>query len=69
MLPSSSATVLSVRCLYYPYKLNGNIITKAGEEKDLGVWIDNTLKPTRQCEAAAKTANSVLGQITRAFHY
>ena len=49
--------------------MRGERIEEAMEEKDLGVWVNNTLKPGRQCEAAAKMANFTLGQIQRAFHY
>ena len=44
-------------------------LMEATEEKDLGVWIGNDLKPVAQCERAAKAANSALGLITRSFHY
>ena len=44
-------------------------MAKATEEKDLGVWIGDDLKPVAQCERAAKAANSALGLITRCFHY
>ena len=39
------------------------------EEKDLGVWMEEDMKPTKQCRMAAQTANWALGQLTRAFHY
>ena len=39
------------------------------EEKDVGVWIETSWKPSRQCAAAAKSANFALGQLQRAFHY
>lgn len=47
----------------------GKVVEKADEEKDLGVWLNTTLKPTKQCEVAARMANMTLGQIQRAFHY
>ena len=53
----------------YEYTLDGVKMKTTNEEKDLGVWVDSSLKPTIQCEAAAKKANCVLGQIARAFHY
>jgi hypothetical protein len=45
------------------------VLEKTREEKDLGVAVADTLKPAAQCAKAAKTAMSVLGQITRAFRY
>ena len=38
-------------------------------EKDIGVLVSNNLKPSDHCAKAAKTANTVLGQIARAFHF
>ena len=38
-------------------------------ERDIGVNVSNSLKPSLQCAQAAKTAQSVLSQISRAFHY
>ena len=37
------------------------------EEKDLGVIVSDTLKPSSQCIAAAKSANKTLGMIKRTF--
>ena len=53
----------------YEYTLNGEKIATANEEKDLGIWMDTSLKPTKQCTVAARSANFALGQIQRAFHY
>ena len=47
----------------------GERVEAVEEEKDLGVWISSTMKPSKQCAAAAKSANFALGQIQRAFHY
>ena len=51
------------------YFMNGNEIEVATEEKDLGVWVSATMKPSKQCSVAAKNANFALGQMLRAFHY
>ena len=51
------------------YKMNGHEIEETKEEKDLGIWINASLKPTKQCAAAAKAAHFVLGQIQRTFHF
>ena len=49
--------------------MNGEKITKVTEEKDLGVWTTDTLKPTKQCETAALQANLTLRNIAKSFHY
>ena len=38
-------------------------------ENDVGVIIHKSLRPSMQCAKAAKKANSVLGQLTRAVSY
>ena len=53
----------------YKYFMNGLELEQAKEEKDLGVWVDESMKPSKQCAAAAKSANFALGQLQRAFHY
>lgn len=53
----------------YDYTMNGEKITKVTEEKDLGVWTTQTLKPTKQCETAALQANLILRSIAKSFHY
>ena len=49
--------------------MNGCNIESVKEEKDLGVWIEDDLRPTKQCKMAAQSANWALGQLTRAFHF
>ena len=51
------------------YTMNGIQIPETKEEKDLGVWMEISTKPGKQCATAAKSANFTLGQIQRAFHY
>ena len=52
----------------FDYTLNGTPLAEVQCEKDLGVIIDQTLKPSKQCSAAAAKANRVLGVIRRSFH-
>ena len=51
------------------YVMNGIELGEISEEKDLGVKIANTMKPSNQCAAAAKSAHFALSQIQRSFHF
>ena len=53
----------------YEYEMAGQKLGTVTEEKDLGVWMKDTLKPSLQCQKAATAANQVLGQMARAFHF
>jgi hypothetical protein len=54
---------------HYPYSMNGEKLQETSEERDIGVRVNSNLKPAAQCSKAAQTANLVLGQISRSFHY
>ena len=47
----------------------GIILKTITEEKDVGVWIRDDLKPSTQCLKSCKKANSVLGQMSRGVTY
>ncbi len=51
------------------YAPSGTVLENVNEEKDVGVWISNSLKPSVQCQKAASRASSVLGQMSRAVSY
>ena len=53
----------------HKYEMNGEELMVTEEERDIGVTVTSNLKPMAQCSKAARTAQSVLGQISRAFHY
>jgi hypothetical protein len=53
----------------YKYSINGQELSVVEEEKDIGVIVQNNLKPTKQCEKASNMAAAVLRQIERNFHY
>jgi Reverse transcriptase (RNA-dependent DNA polymerase)/Endonuclease-reverse transcriptase len=53
----------------YDYEMNGEKLERVEEERDIGVTVNKNLKPSSQCSKAANTARTVLGQISRAFHY
>ena len=47
------------------YSLGGSILKSSHTEKDLGIRVDSDMKFTEQCNAAIRSANSVLGLIKR----
>ena len=53
----------------YDYYMNSQKLQSTESEKDIGVHIDSSLKPSIQCREAAKNANFILMQISRCFHY
>ncbi len=57
------------RNLRHKYKMNGQELQEAEEEVDIGVMVTKDLKPSGQCRRAARTAQTVLGQLARAFSY
>ena len=52
----------------FNYRMGNQALETTLAEKDVGVLVTSDLKPTQQCARAAKRANSVLSQISRAFH-
>jgi hypothetical protein len=53
----------------HSYSMNNQQLTETEEERDIGVCMASNLKPSAQCAQAARAAQTVLSQITRAFHY
>jgi len=53
----------------FDYSMDGHILEKVTEERDIGVIISSDLKPIKHCEAAASKAKIVLGQMSRSFHF
>jgi hypothetical protein len=52
-----------------PYKMGSHVLEKTTKERDIGVLVSENLKPAAQCAKAARTATTVLGQISRSFRY
>ena len=53
----------------FRYTMSDQELEVSAEEKDIGVTVTSTMKPSAQCCKAARVANVVLGQIARAFQY
>ena len=51
------------------YTMGGTVLATTETERDIGVLVSNNMKPAKQCQKAAQTASSNLGQISRSFHY
>jgi hypothetical protein len=51
------------------YSMGGQVLESIVEERDIGVTVSSDMKPAAQCAKAAKTAATVLGQLSRAFTY
>ncbi|BHF69074.1 hypothetical protein SprV_0301211500 [Sparganum proliferum] len=49
------------------YRLTGKQLQEVDAQKDLGVWIATSLKPSLQCSKIAKSAMSILYLVKRAF--
>merc|ERR1719319_750703 len=49
--------------------MGGKELVEEKQEKDVWVIVATTLKPSAQCAKAAKKANQVLGQLSRAVTY
>jgi ribonuclease P/MRP protein subunit RPP40 len=49
--------------------MEGRVLEAVEQEKDMGVMVHNTLKPSLQCARAAARANAILGQLSRAVTY
>ncbi len=45
------------------YQLNGKRLRSVSNQRDLGVIVDETLKPSRQCAKAVNNANSIMRAI------
>ena len=58
----------------YSYTMGGHapagvVLATSDVEKDLGVLVHSSLKPSEQCAAAAKKANSMLGRLACSLSY
>ena len=53
----------------FEYTMGGRVLEAVESEKDVGVIIHQSLKPSMQCARAAGRANAILGQLSRAVSY
>ena len=51
------------------YTINGHTLEETQVEKDVGVMVNRTLKPSDMCAYSAKKANQMLGILRRSFKY
>ncbi len=51
------------------YLMNGMELSVTNTEKDLGVMISDDLKSINQCSEVFKTANKIVGFISRTFEH
>ena len=53
----------------FDYSMGGQYLKKADHEKDLGLYVHESLTPSLHIAEAVKKANQVLGQILRSVTY
>ena len=53
----------------FEYSMGGKVLGEVDFERDVGVLIHKSFKPSLQCAKAASKANSVLGQVCRGISY
>ena len=53
----------------FEYVMGGQFLEAVESEKDVGVMVHQSLKPSLQCTRAAEKANQVLGQLSRGITY
>ena len=53
----------------HQFAMGGHMLDNTEEERDIDVTVSSDMKPTAQCAKAARVAQAVLGQISRAFNY
>ena len=55
--------------LHNPNECSRSLISRATEEKDLGIWCTSEMKPSLQVQKAVAKAMQTLGMIKRSFKY
>jgi ribonuclease P/MRP protein subunit RPP40 len=53
----------------HKYTMGGTELGSTEQERDIGVAVMSNLRPTAQCAKAARTASTVLSQLSRSFHF
>ena len=69
MFQNVKSSTLGSKNSNYNYTMGGRVLDVVDSEKDVGVTIHKSLKPSLQCARAASKANLVLGQLARAVIY
>ena len=68
-IPKCKVLHTGLHNLRFKYKMNDQLLAKVDMEKDVGINITSTLKPSEHCKIASRTAMKVLFQLLRAFTY
>ena len=68
-VPKCKVVHLGMNNPNHDYVMNGEQLATVDSEKDIGVTVNKTLKPSEHCNKAAGTAMAVLYQLLRTFHY
>ena len=53
----------------FEYTMNSKKLKVVSEEKDIGIKIHQSLKPSKYCIEAVRTAGGILTQKAKSFHY
>ena len=65
--PKKCKMLLLGKPFHFTYQFGLDELEWTSDEKDLGAWILNSLKPMKQCQVVYNTASKLLGMLKRIF--
>ena len=68
-IPKCKIMHVGLRNPSYKYRMEGIELQEVTEEKDIGILVHQSLRPSKHCKKAADMAGAVLKQITKNFHF
>ena len=68
-IPKCKIMHVGTRNLSYKYRMEGIELQEVTEEKDIGILVNQSLRPSKNCKKAADMTGAVLRQITKNFHF